>query len=258
VTCRLMNGCKCLFNVLGIHCNNEHCDSAVWSRSQLARVAEWRAALWRICHGGPGSVAAAPPALDLEALAFVALRLQRALAALNGQLRESVFDPQGGFCVCSVMTVWLFQLRAASAQLGPRPPRCICDRPPNKGSQLRTHANMASESVDLGPLGIYIAFAAGRPGPACAGVTACDPGIGSRTAAAAADVACRWPPAAARHPGAVPAAATSACCRIVLGVSRHISVASAMLIFPGTGTFACLQLFSSFCCQYLPELTALC
>ena len=70
--------------------------SAVRWRWQVARVAEWRAALWQICHGGPGSMAAAPPALDLEALAFVALRLQRALATLIGQLPESAFDPQGG------------------------------------------------------------------------------------------------------------------------------------------------------------------
>lgn len=41
-------------------------------------------------------MAAAPPALDLEALAFAALRLQRALATLVGQLPDSAFDPQGG------------------------------------------------------------------------------------------------------------------------------------------------------------------
>jgi hypothetical protein len=62
----------------------------------VAQVAEWRAALWQLCHGSPASAVATPLPLDLEGLAFVALRLQRALAALAGVLSESGFDPQGG------------------------------------------------------------------------------------------------------------------------------------------------------------------
>ncbi len=76
--------------------------SAACRDVQLAQVAEWRAALWRLCHGGLAPAAAVSetlnpgqPAPDLEGLAFVALRLQRALLGLAAQLPEVAFDPQG-------------------------------------------------------------------------------------------------------------------------------------------------------------------
>ena len=217
--------------MLEMHCMKQQRDTAVSGWSQVAHVAEWRAALWRICHGGPGSVAAAPPAVDLEALAFVALRLQRALATLVGQLPESAFDPQGGGASCH-------DFLADSVACG------FCFACPRLALLYITHLGTrfhTTTGVNIVGVGgprfdakSLFCSANGRPGTACAGVIARIAGFGSRTPAAAADVAGRWPPAAACYPGAVPAAAAAAFCCGVLGVSRHTSVSFVVTMYSGS------------------------